>query len=486
MTFEYEFEYDDDVVSFALCVPYTYTRLLQTIQGLIDIQKANDGKILGFLSHNQPLDFYVTTSKLCVSLGGVTIPLLTVTDPDESEFPMKKRPYIIMVGRVHPGESNASWMIDGFMKEICEKENPEAQYLRKRYIFKIIPMLNPDGVILGNHRTGFCGNDLNRKFVHPKEVLHPSIVGMKELVREIIGNNKEVFAYIDFHGHSLKKNVFTYGAEFPVYDPNYYRVKILPKLLSKRTSMFRFQSCTFTISKPKLTTARAVFSTQYGISHFYTLEASYSGYMNNKREMVAYDSKGFQEMGIAIVGSLWDYRKIIDEEERIAASLKMKREDMIKMQYGNRENEQMIDKMSQKLKLGGGSSMNKSLMDNSTPKYGYGQEGDKKKSSGSANKKFRIRKAKPIIELDTNPTLTIDNASDFVGIKGKGIGSGSDSRIISSKFSKSFREDSSMVSRSDSQSFLGGGKESKTSRHDIDGGINIKLGFFSLIDVRGL
>ena len=38
----------------------------------------------------------------------------------------------------------------------------EAEELRKRVIFKIIPMMNPDGVIIGNYRTSLSGNDLNR------------------------------------------------------------------------------------------------------------------------------------------------------------------------------------------------------------------------------------------------------------------------------------------------------------------------------------
>lgn len=30
--------------------------------------------------------------------------------------------------------------------------------------FKIVPMLNPDGVFIGNYRTGIIGDDFNRKF----------------------------------------------------------------------------------------------------------------------------------------------------------------------------------------------------------------------------------------------------------------------------------------------------------------------------------
>ena len=41
----------------------------------------------------------------------------------------------------------------------------EAQKLRDSLIFKIVPMINPDGVVSGNYRTSFIGKDLNRLFL---------------------------------------------------------------------------------------------------------------------------------------------------------------------------------------------------------------------------------------------------------------------------------------------------------------------------------
>ena len=75
---------------------------------------------------------YLFESKLCKTLSGVDVPLLTITsrlnsDPEEyhliklSEFedkdslasmPLyKRKKYVVIAGRVHPGESNSSWMM---------------------------------------------------------------------------------------------------------------------------------------------------------------------------------------------------------------------------------------------------------------------------------------------------------------------------------------------------------------------------------------
>jgi len=52
---------------------------------------------------------------------------------------------------VHPGETNASWITHGII-EYALSDSIVAKELRNRVIFHIIPMINPDGVVAGNHR----------------------------------------------------------------------------------------------------------------------------------------------------------------------------------------------------------------------------------------------------------------------------------------------------------------------------------------------
>jgi murein tripeptide amidase MpaA len=72
-------------------------------------------------------------------------------------------------------------MMTGFLKYICSNSE-EVRKLRKNVVFKVIPMLNVDGVVAGNFRTSFCGKDLNRQFRANSTFLIPEVKAVKELL----------------------------------------------------------------------------------------------------------------------------------------------------------------------------------------------------------------------------------------------------------------------------------------------------------------
>jgi len=74
---------------------------------------------------------------------------------------MAKKKAIIISARVHPGETGASHMQKGVIDYLVGP-SVGARILRDNYVFKIVPMVNPDGVILGNTRCALIGQDLNR------------------------------------------------------------------------------------------------------------------------------------------------------------------------------------------------------------------------------------------------------------------------------------------------------------------------------------
>lgn len=93
------------------------------------------------------------------SLTGVDIPVVVIGNDSENNRQTDK-PVVVCIGRLHPGETNGSHVLNGLMNFICNSS--EGEYIRKKMITIFIPMLNPDGVIMGNSRAGATGKDLNR------------------------------------------------------------------------------------------------------------------------------------------------------------------------------------------------------------------------------------------------------------------------------------------------------------------------------------
>ncbi|KAM9137917.1 cytosolic carboxypeptidase 1 isoform 2-T4 [Pangshura tecta] len=201
ITFTVNFPHKDDVCYFAYHYPYTYSTLRMHLQKLESL-------------HN-PQQIYFRQDTLCETLSGNSCPLVTITAMPESNYyehicQFRNRPYIFLSARVHPGETNASWVMKGTL-EYLMSNNPTAQSLRESYIFKIVPMLNPDGVINGNHRCSLSGEDLNRQWQNPNPDLHPTIYHAKGLLQYLAAIKRLPLVYCDYHGHSRKKNVFMYG-----------------------------------------------------------------------------------------------------------------------------------------------------------------------------------------------------------------------------------------------------------------------------------
>lgn len=64
---------------------------------------------------------------------------------------------------MHPGESQSSFVAEGLINYLVSDE-PESKEIRQKFVIKVIPMLNPDGVVLGNSRVSLLGVDLNRRW----------------------------------------------------------------------------------------------------------------------------------------------------------------------------------------------------------------------------------------------------------------------------------------------------------------------------------
>lgn len=95
----------------------------------------------------------------------------------------KNKKIIFISSRVHPGETPSSFVLNGFLNLLLDRKSQVAAALRKMYVFKVIPFLNPDGVFNGLYRSDTLGHNLNRVYLNPKLDKHPSIYAVRKLIR---------------------------------------------------------------------------------------------------------------------------------------------------------------------------------------------------------------------------------------------------------------------------------------------------------------
>ena len=127
--------------------------------------------------------------------------------------------------------------------EFLTGDSAEAYALRRELLFLVVPMLNPDGVVLGNYRCSLAAVDLNRRWAKPSARHHPTIYALKKLLiathsrqqapparvarrasrprpapshpcaprHRRLRPSLQVAMYVDLHGHSRKQAAFMYG-----------------------------------------------------------------------------------------------------------------------------------------------------------------------------------------------------------------------------------------------------------------------------------
>ncbi|CAE7609655.1 AGBL3 [Symbiodinium natans] len=279
LAFDYVFESKNDCVFFAYYVPYTYSMLRS------------------FLTHatSDPITrVFCRLKSLAVTVGEARCDLLAISNP---AVPKKMKKVVMVSSRVHPGESNASWLVHGligFLLSPCA----EAQVLRDNFVWMVVPMLNPDGVISGNYRCGLCGMDLNRQWRSPHELLHSPVFKLKKLVAK---SRSRLCTYLDLHGHSRKCGIFAYACgQFAEDDHRRFTVRMYPKLLSLLIPEFSMVSCRWTVGKGKRGTGRVVVAKDLGITNAYTIEASLWGSVDGKvTEEPAHSSDG-EDLGASV------------------------------------------------------------------------------------------------------------------------------------------------------------------------------------------
>lgn len=327
-SFSYTFKHDDDKVYFSYNKPYSYSKLNNL---LIKYEKnlIKDGtNAKTTISQDENNDtpwilqpktietyngIYYKREILCYSMGGIPIYMLTISGNSTPGIINSKRKYVVITARIHSSETPGSYKIQGIIKFLLSKD-PIAESLRSEFIFLIVPMLNPDGVVLGNNRCSLGGYDLNRCWGHPLPNKQPTIFAIKQKLQEIVNKGKQIYVYCDLHGHSKLLNSFIYACHKVSCGSfcSWTKVRLLPRILAKKCHLVDYHKCSFKVEPEKVNTARVIVWKEFKVTNSFTMESSIYGYSLGD-EVVWFSEREYIRIGEALMNALHDYVVLIGQ-----------------------------------------------------------------------------------------------------------------------------------------------------------------------------
>ncbi|KAF7406582.1 hypothetical protein HZH68_005951 [Vespula germanica] len=292
LTFNISFPHDHDTVYLAHCYPYTYTDLQEYLTKIV----------------SDPIKTRFTKLRLlCRTLAGNGVYYLTITAPPTYDDEVRRKRGVVITARVHPGETPSSWTMKGIIDFLTSESN-RAKELRERFVFKLIPMLNPDGVIVGNNRCSLSGKDLNRQYRTVMRESYPSVWHTKLMIRRLL-EECGVTIYCDLHAHSRKHNIFAYGCENKRTGCNNGRLseQIFPLMLHKNAA-------------DKEGTGRVV-AWSMGVQNSYTMEASMGGSRLGSRSGTHFSTQDYEQIGKAFCETLLDFSDQDPAKEKLRTKI---------------------------------------------------------------------------------------------------------------------------------------------------------------------
>jgi len=136
------------------------------------------------------------------TLDGQDLDQLIIGKPEEG----KKKIWIH--ARQHPGETMASWWMEGFVHRLLDEDDALSRLLLDEAVFYVVPNMNPDGSRRGHLRTNASGANLNREWLEPTMEKSPEVYLLREQMLKT-----GVHFCLDVHGDEGLPYNFIAGSE---------------------------------------------------------------------------------------------------------------------------------------------------------------------------------------------------------------------------------------------------------------------------------
>ncbi len=185
-SFRFTVSFQQDTAWIAYAHPYSFARgehLLDSIRPNKYVKPAGEG----------------------ISSGGRPVRMIEITDYSISTENKKR---ILITSLQHAGEDCGGYFMEGVIRKLLSND-PEAEDIRRNFIFYLIPVMNPGGLFQGCSRYNTDMEDLNSEWDDDitdtvNLPVEPEVKFVKSWVRSFYDDGNKFDLFIDVHSHGQK------------------------------------------------------------------------------------------------------------------------------------------------------------------------------------------------------------------------------------------------------------------------------------------
>lgn len=168
---------------------------------------------------------YCRVDILGKSVEGRDLKMITVSDP---RIPDSQKHSIWMIGQQHAYEMVGGPICEGIVNALLsvEKGNP----LLEKFVFKLVPIVNPDAITHGGFRYNMHDVDLNRNWdtlaegyadrVHAE----PEVAAVQKALEQWVKRGNRLDLFVDLHCHTpLSDGLWLYPADATLVDAKVFQ-----------------------------------------------------------------------------------------------------------------------------------------------------------------------------------------------------------------------------------------------------------------------
>lgn len=166
--------------------------------------------------------------------------LATIQDSPTND---RGRKVLLLTTRARPSDAASNLCLKGFIESFVEETTLLATFMRQNLMLVVVPLLNPDGVMLGNFQSGVSGHDMLDYLNEESKELFPELHYLKRYLAKLKSQGDELVCSIHIESTNQAHSTYMRTTVPSASEEDRLAKIMLPAIAYEWSTFFDINNC---------------------------------------------------------------------------------------------------------------------------------------------------------------------------------------------------------------------------------------------------